>query len=720
MYCSKCGNEIADNAKFCPKCGTRIENVPEKKKFVLGLKNKAADGTSLPGMQLKLRPVIITLAAVLAVAVAGIGIYDAVRTKKFKDVIAEFETMPDNYASIGKYKSDYDELLADSQKAAAAFRFWEYAGFTSEMESMAAEIGEMNEAVAEYRDKYDSIVKEIEIEGKYIMDDYEADYQNVKKTFEASLQEFDESACRTNAQSFEGVRNRIVTGNQEKAEEYIAGTEQIKSMFIGSANITPFEEYRIQDFVSHIENDKNALDYSGLYADYTALSDWVEKISVAASSSEQISKYVQADVSGQDTVKLYINSYAYQQYDFMLEDFVVYEKYNELWNECHAEEIAQIEGMLTMDIVADISSSMNYCFYDMQLSIDRFIAETNSDTMLGLSTIGSIYERHQGFTSDKNRVADAVWNLECYGLTSLYQSLYSSVVYTASAEGARCVVAFTDGYNEPYGVGYDYNAQDVIDVSLYYQVPVYIIGIGNYVQSAELRNIAETTGGAYYANRSVYDLADIYRDIYEAQGRMYQLTYKTQVPNNINRDIYVLYADSTQNLGIRFESELNAEALQTAYAAASLNADDLSTYYTESKYLSSDDLAKLGDSLEAVQTVINIYFSKNGYAFGDTENGRKQLNNMINMGVITENGMLDGDTVTEILRADPILWHNFSALYNRRYELVYTVALDLYRNNPYITYEELRSQINQHYGEENETRFELVISTAWNNIQAGQ
>lgn len=28
MYCSKCGKELADGAKFCPQCGTRINTVP--------------------------------------------------------------------------------------------------------------------------------------------------------------------------------------------------------------------------------------------------------------------------------------------------------------------------------------------------------------------------------------------------------------------------------------------------------------------------------------------------------------------------------------------------------------------------------------------------------------------------------------------------------------------------------------------------------------------
>ena len=727
MFCRNCGSDIEDTMKFCPKCGTMVVNVSESTDGAESAESVpqdepgvALESPAVPRRKKSILPaVVITLFALLFACVAGVGIYDAVKTKEFKETIAEFSEVPDSFGSLGKYKSEYNELLADAEGAASHFMFWKYDDLASEMETITSEIDSMNAAVATYRDEYESVIKDIETDGKYVMDDYEEAYQDAKKALEEALQEFDEKACKKDAAAFREVRDRIVAGNVEKAGEYIRKAQDIQRLFAGY-DAHPFEQYMLEELVADIENDKSKLDYVKLQNDYMALRDWSEKFSSATSSGEQIDRYVQADVSEKDRVKLYLNSYNFEKYNFKLEDFIIYEKYNGVWKECLAEDIAQIEGMLSMDIVADVSSSMYYEFYDMQLAIEGFIEGTHSDTVLGLSTIGSIYERKQDFTTNKNEITNAVWELECDGLTSLYQSLYSSVVYTASAEGARCVVAFTDGNNVPYGAGYDYDAQDVIDVSLYYQVPVYIIGIGSNVNSSELREIAETTGGAYYANRTVYDLKDVYMDIYEAQGRMYQLSYKTQVPNDTNRDIYVLYADNTRNLGVRIESELNAEALQTAYASAGMDADDLGGYYTGTKYLSSDDLAKLGDNLEAVQTIINIYYAKNGYQFGDGENGQKQLAKMINLGVITENGTLDGDTVTAMLRSDPILWQNFSALYNYRYEIIYATSYDIYRNNPRISYEELRTLVNQHYGEENEIRFQGVISAAWKNILASQ
>lgn len=710
MFCTKCGNQISEGEQFCTVCGEPVpqsavssENVPDEP--------KKHSGTI---------PIIISAVAfvIIFAVIIFVGGYDLVKTKEFKENITAFEEVQTQSASLGKYKSDYEGILGDANNAASHYAFWKYEALTDRMDSVSGEIRQMNALVAEYREQYDQVVKEIETDGHYVMDDYQDDYQSIKTDFEKALEDFDEKECKKNAGDFADIRDDIVEGNEKTASEYLEEAKDIQSDY-NIYDAHPFEKYMVGDCVSRIEEDSKAKDYIKLSEDYSSLKEWADRFNAASSSQEQITGFVQADVSESDRVKLYLSTYEYEEYKFLLEDFLIYEKNGEVWDECQAVDISQIKGLLTMDLVVDVSSSMSRDFYTMQGAVEGFVDSTHSDTVLGLSTIGSIYERHQEFTQDKDAIVNSVWNLDCYGLTSLYQSLYSSVIYTASSEGARCVVAFTDGHNEPYGSGYDYSAQDVIDVSNYYQVPVYIIGIGSGVYSSELRNIAESTGGAYYDRVSINDLQNVYADIYEAQGRLYQLSYKTTVPNNVDRDLYVLYSDDSHGLSVRFESELNASALQEAYETAGFSANDLTSFYTDSKYLSSDDLSKLGDDLEAVQTVINIYFAKHDYQFGDGENGQKQLAKMISLGVITENGSLNGDEVTAILKQNPVLYQNFSALFNYRYELVYSAAYDIYWNNPSISYEDLRQQVHQHYGEENEKRFDPVTKAAWNAIKAG-
>lgn len=718
MFCTKCGSQISEGEQFCSECGAPVGGgLPQPGQAVEPSAKKAAKTpVEKPQKGKVIRNTILVFALLLFAAGLVLVGYDLVKTKDFREVIATYEEVPEEVAGLGKYKTEYSNILEEAQNASSRFRFWKYEALTEQMEDLASEIRQMNQAVAEYREKYEELVQQIEADGRYVMEDHEEEYQKAKADLEAALSDFDEKEAKKQAGNFEDVCSDIVEANEKMASTYSSDAQNIRDSFDGG-NAHSFELYMIGDLVSKVETDKTEQDYIKLQEDYTQLKDWADKFYAADRAGEQIGSFVQADVSEGDKVKLYLSAYDYDEYNFLLEDFIVYEQNGGVWNECDAIGISQIRGMMTMDLVVDVSSSMSYDFYTMQESVEGFVNSTSSDTMIGLSTIGSIYERIEEFTPDKSRIINSAWGLECYGLTSLYQSLYSSVIYTASAEGARCVVAFTDGHNEPYGLGYDYDAQDVIDVSNYYQVPVYIIGIGSGVYSAELRNIAESTGGQYYDRVSIYDLQDIYISIYEAQGKLYELSYKTSVPNNVSRDIYVLYADNTSGLSVRLESQLNAEALQEAYATSNFSAGDLSSFYTDSKYLSSDDLSKLGDDLEAVQTVINIYYAKNGYCFGDSENGQKQLDKMISMGVISQNGTLSGDEVSAILKENPVLYQNFCALYNYRYELVYSAAYNIYWNDPSISYEELRSLVHQHYGELNETRFDPVTKAAWNAIK---
>ena len=121
------------------------------------------------------------------------------------------------------------------------------------------------------------------------------------------------------------------------------------------------------------------------------------------------------------------------------------------WTGAEIVSMNQVNGALSIDLVVDVSSSMQDIFYNMQEFVMEFVDNTDEDTELGLSIISDVYRRESGFTDDKESITDLVYGLTCNGLTSLYQSLYSSVIYTASQPGSKCVVAFTDGMNVPYG-----------------------------------------------------------------------------------------------------------------------------------------------------------------------------------------------------------------------------------------------------------------------------
>ena len=287
-------------------------------------------------------------------------------------------------------------------------------------------------------------------------------------------------------------------------------------------------------------------------------------------------------------------------------------------------------------------------------------------------------------------------------------------MYTASASGAKCVVAFTDGMNVSYNTGFDYSADDVIRVAKAYQIPVYIIGLGSNIDSALLRRIATETGGQYYDRVSISDMSTIYGNIYSQQKNRYEVSYKSEFKSDMDRQIYMLYYDDNTNVGIRFENELAAATLYNGYQMA-FDANNLAGYYTDKKYLSSDDLSHIAN-INDLQKLINIYCAKNGYQFQNPN----VLQEMISMGVISSNGTLNMDATTANLQQNSVLWANYMALYNRRYELIYQEVYKVYNaRNKNISLEEIMTTVHQNLGQTDLTRFSVDVNAAYKAVTTG-
>ena len=627
--------------------------------------------------------------------------------KKLSDLKLRFSKL----FSLGKYRDTFDSSVKKADEIAQDYDLDKYEDSLQSLEKLLKDATVMNEKLAKYISEYKGYNDKYEAH-KYILGDYADDYKSAKEAATTALNNFDEQQAAVAVPEYGQIVDKII----KQTDSIISSYKEDVDYYLDHAaysDYTDFDMSKINEYYEGFRNALNSENYALMEAQYKLLGSWIEQTDYALySDSDSTLKWVQTDVSDNDTVKLYLSSAADDSYSLKIEDFVIYEQDGSVWDERKATDLSQIRGSMSMDLVVDISSSMYYDFYPMQLAVESFINSTSSDTALGLSTIGTIYERYQSMTKNKDAIRNSLWSLYCEGLTSLYQSLYSSVVYTASQTGSRCVVAFTDGDNVPYGTGYDYSAQDVIDVSLYYQVPVYIIGIGSAVNSSTLRNIANSTGGMYFENIGVNDLSSVYSQIYEKVGKLYELTYTTDIENNRSREIYLRYNDYNSGIHTRITGELDASTLQDAYHSATLDGSDLTAFYSETAYLSSDDLLKLGDSLEKVQTIINIYFGRFGYKF----NNEDMYNQMLRLGVITQNGTLGNDETLERIKLNHVCYQNLSALFNFRYELVYKVAAQCYASDPYISYEDMKLAVHNYYGESNKNRFSYDVKAAWNAL----
>ena len=633
------------------------------------------------------------------------------KTTAFRGSVAELKTKFDALYSLGKYKSDVDSAFTLADGYARDFKLDMYDKALKNLETLLASATDVNKKMAKYVIAFKESTEKLN-GSAYILGDLEGEFNEAKNDAKKAIEEFDESKVSKAVARYAQLIDRILENTQELVTTYKDNADDLVDHAI-DYGYSEFDKTMVNNLRDRVKEAAESEDYARMEEEYANLTSWIDDTDAALFGyAENTLKWVQADVSDDDSVKLYMSSTADDSYNLKLEDFVVYENDGGNWNERKATDISQIRGMMSIDLVADVSSSMWDDFYTMQCAVESFINSTSSDTKLGLSTIGTIYERHQTMTGNKEMIRNSLWSLNCDGLTSLYQSLYSSVVYTASQTGSRCVVAFTDGDNVPYGTGYDYSAQDVIDVSKYYQVPVYIIGIGYNVNSYTLRNIAESTGGLYFENIGVSKLTDVYAEIYEKLGRLYALTYLTDMANDVSRTIYVRYTDIENGMSAVIDGVLEAETLQDAYHASDIDGSDVLSYYTETSYLSSDDLLKLGDSLEKLQTIINIYFAHYGYKFSTDA----ALDKMISLGVIKKNGKLDNDSVLKKMKNDKIVYQNLSALFNFRYEMIFKVASQLYYSNPGISYDQMRVAVHEHFGESNQNRFSYDVKAAWSAL----
>lgn len=119
-------------------------------------------------------------------------------------------------------------------------------------------------------------------------------------------------------------------------------------------------------------------------------------------------------------------------------------------------------------------------------------------------------------------------------------------------------------------------------------------------------------------------------------------------------------------------------------------------------------------SINDLQKVINIYCAKNGYKFQNAN----VLQEMISLGIITQNGTLDMDGTTNNLKQNSIIWANYMSLYNRRYEMVYQEVFNVYtQHNRNISLEDLMPIVHQNLGQTDLTRFSMDVKAAYEAIK---
>ena len=222
----------------------------------------------------------------------------------------------------------------------------------------------------------------------------------------------------------------------------------------------------------------------------------------------------------------------------------------------------------------------------------------------------------QEFTDDNSALNKAIDDINVGNSTALYDAIYSGVYQTYSEDGAKCVIAFTDGEENASSYTFD----DVVEIAQNSGIPVYIIGIGDYSYDAsKLSDLAVQCSGKYYsANDSDLEkvLEEIYIEIYKEQQNWYVLNYTSKNEEDLEefRNIVIDTTGTSQFKGHTEKSYVPESDVSGAFSKDYMNKDYI-LEFSSNEEVTESDLEDL--SLAELRIARNEIYARHGRQFKD-------------------------------------------------------------------------------------------------------
>lgn len=406
----------------------------------------------------------------------------------------------------------------------------------------------INKNVFAAKKNYNTHEKKLE---KLIISDYSINqsYTNLVNTCKDYMKEYKKSIDEKNMLNI----NKIDKSLEEKEKSLEKYDESIITDLSNDLNdlqntesLYPYEIKKIDDVESKVNSLVKSGDYNSVYKKYSSILFSFRKISDSNNFGN-----LQYDFSEFPKVKLYLDSTKLEEilgYSINGTKFKIIEKIGDNYEEVKINEFGTTsqDGGVNIDLLADVSASMNPYFNDVKTATTNFVQNVDmTKNKVGLMSFGDSANRIYGFTNDQNSIINGINLLQLQNMTSLYDALVVSLSDINTQSGAKCIVAFTDGHdNKSY-----YNYNDVLNLAKPYNIPIYLIGIGELSPEYEeiLTNISEVTN-AYYININEsniqQEMSQIYGEISKLQNTLYYIDYTDKNKNKSEkRELYLEYND---------------------------------------------------------------------------------------------------------------------------------------------------------------------------------
>lgn len=406
----------------------------------------------------------------------------------------------------------------------------------------------INKNVFAAKKNYNTHEKKLE---KLIISDYSIDqsYTNLVNTCKDYMKEYKKSIDEKNMLNI----NKIDKSLEEKEKSLEKYDESIITDLSNDLNdlqntksLYPYETKKIDDVESKVNNLIKSGDYNSAYKKCSSILFSFRKISDLSNFGN-----LQYDFSEFPKVKLYLDSTKLEEilgYSINGTKFKIIEKIGDNYEEVKINEFGTTsqDGRVNIDLLADVSASMNPYFNDVKTATTNFVQNVDmTKNKVGLMSFSDSVNRIYDFTNDENSIINGINLLQLQNMTSLYDALVVSLSDINPQSGAKCIVAFTDGHdNKSY-----YNYNDVLNLAKLYNIPIYLIGIGELSPEYEeiLTNISKITN-AYYRNINEsniqQEMSQIYGDISKRQDTLYYIDYTDKNKNKSEkRELYLEYND---------------------------------------------------------------------------------------------------------------------------------------------------------------------------------
>ena len=406
----------------------------------------------------------------------------------------------------------------------------------------------INKNVFAAKKNYNTHEKKLE---KLIISDYSIDqsYTNLVNTCKDYMKEYKKSIDEKNMLNI----NKIDISLEEKEKSLEKYDESIITDLSNDLNdlqntksLYPYETKKIDDIESKVNNLIKSGDYNSAYKKCSSILFSFRKISDLSNFGN-----LQYDFSEFPKVKLYLDSTKLEEilgYSINGTKFKIIEKIGDNYEEVKINEFGTTsqDGRVNIDLLADISASMNPYFNDVKTATTNFVQNVDmTKNKVGLMSFGDSSKRIYEITKHQNTIPNGINSLQLQNMTCLYDALSISLSNINTQSGAKCIVAFTDGYDtKSY-----YNYNSVLDLAKSYNIPIYLIGIGELSPEFEdiLTNISEVTN-AYYRNINEsniqQEMSQIYGDISKRQNTLYYIDYTDKNKNKSEkRELYLEYND---------------------------------------------------------------------------------------------------------------------------------------------------------------------------------